>query len=75
MTFDELQRLAVVAQWTLEDGHFVAAPCGASLSTIRGVRRDGAVLQMGLTKPEIERVWRNRQRLLDMVDSGQLKTY
>ncbi len=75
MTFDELQRLAVVAQWTLEDGHFVAAPFGASLSTIRGVRRDGAVLQMGLTKPEIERVWRNRQRLLDMVDSGQLKTY
>jgi hypothetical protein len=75
MTYDALQRLAVVAQWRLEDGHFVAAPPGASLSSIRGVRRDGAVLQMGLTRPEIERVWRNRQRLLDMVDSGRLKTY
>ncbi len=76
MTLEALQqRLAVVAQWNLEDGHFVAAPLGSSLSTIRGVRRDGAVLQMGLTKVEIGRVWRNRQRLLDMVDGGQLKTY
>ncbi len=51
MTLEALQqRLSVVAQWSLEDGHFVAAPLGDSLSTIHGVRRDGAVLQMGLTK-------------------------
>jgi hypothetical protein len=76
MTYDALDRqLAVVAQWTLEDGHFVPAQLGESLSKSRGVRRDGAVVQMGLTKPEIEAVWRNRQRLLDMVDSGKLKTY
>jgi hypothetical protein len=76
MTLEALQaQLAVVAQWTLQDGHFVPAPLGASLSTIRGVRRDDDVLQMGLTKAEIDRVWRNRQRLLDMVDSGKLKTY
>lgn len=76
ITYDALDRqLAVVAQWTLEDGHFVPAQLGESLSKIRGVRRDGAVVQMGLTKPEIDAVWRNRQRLLDMVDSGKLKTY
>ncbi len=76
LKFEELNaRLAVVAQWTLEDGHFVPAQFSESLSTIRGVRREGAVLQMGLTKREIERVWRNRQRLLDMVDDGKLKTY
>ena len=76
ITYETLQQqLAVVAQWTLQDGHFVAATPGASLSTVRGVRRDGAMLQMGLTKPEIDRVWRNRQRLLDMVDRGKLKTY
>ena len=76
VTYEALQkRLAVVVQWTLEDGHFVPAAPGASLSTLRGVRRDGTVLQMGLTKPEIDRVWRNRQRLLDMVDGGQVKTY
>ncbi len=76
ITLDALrEQLAVVAQWALEDGHFVPAPLGPSLSTNRGVRRNGAVLQMGLTKPEVERVWRNRQRLLDMVDGGKLKTY
>ena len=34
-------RLGVVAQWKLKDGRFVPMPPGASLSTIRGVRRDG----------------------------------
>jgi hypothetical protein len=76
LTLEELQKqLAVVAQWTLEDGHFVPAPFSESLSTVRGVRREGSVLQMGLTKREIERVWRNRERLLEMVDRGKLKTY
>ena len=76
LTHEKLQeRLAVVAQWTLEDGHFIATQPGAPLSTLRGVRRDGAVLQMGLTKAEMDRIWRNRQRLLDMVDSGKLKIY
>ncbi|MCJ7452971.1 MAG: hypothetical protein MUO39_10935 [Steroidobacteraceae bacterium] len=76
LTLEELDaQLAVVAQWTLNDGHFITTQPGAPLSTRRGVRREGAVLQMGLTKPEIERVWRNRQRLLDMVDDGKLKTY
>ncbi len=76
LTLEELkQQLAVVAQWTLEDGHFVPAQIGETLSTFRGVRQERTVLQMGLTKREIERVWRNRQRLLDMVDSGKLKTY
>lgn len=76
LSFDELrQQLDVVAQWSLDGGHFVPMPHGASLSSLRGVRRDGAVLQMGLTKPEIDRVWRNRQRLLEMIDSGKLRTY
>jgi hypothetical protein len=69
------ERVGAVAQWKLEGGKFVAVPPEASLSTIRGVRRDGAVLQMGLTKPEIERVWRRVQRVLEMVDDGRVKTF
>jgi len=69
------QRLGAVEQWRLEDGRFVAMPTGASLSSLRGVRRDGAILQMGLTRPEIDRVWRNLQRVLEMVDDGRLKTF
>jgi len=75
LTYEALQRrVAVVAQWKLEDGRFVSAPTGTCLSGIRGVRRDGADLQMGLTKPEIDRVWRNVQRLLAMLDDGRIKT-
>jgi hypothetical protein len=69
------ERLGAVAQWKLEGGKFVAVPPAASLSTTRGVRRDGAVLQMGLTKPEIERVWHRVQRLLEMIDDGSVKTF
>jgi hypothetical protein len=69
------ERLGAVAQWKLEGGKFVPVPQEASLSTTRGVRRDGAVLQMGLTKPEIERVWRRVQRVLEMVDDGRVKTF
>ena len=69
------ERLGTVAQWKLEDGRFVPVPVSASLSTMRGVRRDGAVLQMGLTKTEIERVWHRLQRLLEMVDDGRVKTF
>ena len=76
ITFEDLQsRLGVVAQWKLEDGRFVPTAPAASLSSMRGVRRDGAVLQMGLTKPEIERVWRRLQRLLETVDAGSVKTF
>jgi hypothetical protein len=69
------ERLGVVEQWKLEGGNFVAVPPEASLSTTRGVRRDGAVLQMGLTKPETERVWRRVQQLLEMIDDGRVKTF
>jgi hypothetical protein len=76
MTLEALhERLDVVAQWQLEDGHFVAMPNGPSLSSTRGVRRDGAILQMGLTSSEIEKVWRKHQRLLEMVNDGRVKTY
>jgi hypothetical protein len=76
ITLDMLrERLSVVAQWKLEDGRFASTPQTASLSKMRGVRREGAILQMGLTKPEIDRVWHNVQRVLEMVDDGTLKTF
>jgi hypothetical protein len=69
------QAMGVVAQWQLQDGHYVPMPNGANLSPGRGVRHDGDVIQMGLKKSEIDRVWRNLQGLLKKVDAGELKTY
>jgi hypothetical protein len=69
------ERLGTIAQWTLVDGHFVAAAAGADDRPTRGVRRDGAQLQMGLTSKEISGVWHKLQDLLERVDDGRITTY
>jgi hypothetical protein len=72
----ELQRrLGVLAQWRLQDGRWVAEAPGGNLGAGRGVRQSGGVVQLGLTRPEIERVWQLLRRLLEDVDEGRVRTY
>jgi hypothetical protein len=66
------QRLGVLAQWKLDNGAFVAVPPGPNLAPGRGVRREGADLQMGLTRTEILRVHRLLEHLLERVDAGEI---
>jgi hypothetical protein len=66
------QRLGVLAQWKLDNGAFVAVPPGPNLAPGRGVRREGADLQMGLTRTEILRVHRLLEHLLKRVDAGEI---
>jgi len=66
------ERLSVLAQWKLEDGSYVPAAPGESLSGNVGVRRKGDALQMGLTKSEIRDVYRRLTRLLERVDRGEI---
>jgi hypothetical protein len=68
-------RLEVLAQWELRDGHYVAVPPTENLSVSSGVRRNGATLQMGLTRNEIAGVWNRSQRLLKMIDAGDISTW
>jgi hypothetical protein len=76
ITWDSLQQaMGVVAQWQLQHGNYVPMPKGANMSPNRGVRREGDVVQMGLKKSEIDRVWRNVQGLLKKVDAGEVKTF
>jgi len=76
VTEDELtRRLAVLAQWKLEDGHWVAAPPGENLAAGRGVRVKDDVVQMGLTKGEIAQLNRQIDRLLKLVDKGKIQTF
>jgi hypothetical protein len=76
ITHEDLEaRLGVLVQWQLEQGHFVHVPNGTNLSGYHGVRRSGDSLQMGLTKPEIGDVYKQIQRLLAKVDSGEIATF
>jgi hypothetical protein len=75
---DEAQlrsRLAVLAQWELRDGHYVAVTPGANLGPRRGVRNRGGVLQLGLTSREIARVRMRARRILEEVDRGHIDTF
>jgi len=65
-------RLGVLAQWRLENRNFIPVAPGTNLSVNRGVRRDGAVLQMGLTKNEIADVYKLLTKLLEQVDDGRI---
>ncbi|HKQ16315.1 MAG TPA: hypothetical protein VJT80_23050 [Steroidobacteraceae bacterium] len=68
-------RLAVLAEWKLENGHYVAVSPGKNLRPKSGVRRDEGVVQMGLTAAEIGAVWSRAQKLLKMIDDGEIATY
>jgi len=69
---DLQQRLAVLAQWRLVDGRWVAEAPGENLDPRHGVRQQGGVVQLGLTKDEIARVDRRRIELLEYVDEGRI---
>jgi hypothetical protein len=76
ITEDELhRRLGVLAEWRLQDGHWVAATPGENLGPARGVRASKEAVQLGLTKSETGVVWRQLQRLLKDVDSGKISTF
>jgi hypothetical protein len=68
------QKLGVLAQWKLEGKKFVPVPLGPSISVHRGVRREGKDLQMGLTRAEIQAIYRLLTKLLARVDAGEITT-
>jgi hypothetical protein len=76
LTRAELEaRLAVLAQWRLVDGRFVAERPGANLGAGRGVRIEDGVVQMGLSSREISQVWQRREQLLRSIDAGKISVW
>ena len=67
--------LGVLAQWQLKHGTYVPSPKGENLDPNRGVRREGAILQMGLKKSEVTKIARALENLLKRVDSGDVETF
>jgi hypothetical protein len=67
-------RLGVLAQWQLRGGAWQPVPPGPNLAPRSGVRREGDMLQMGLTVGEINAIERLLERLLRDVDRGAIVT-
>jgi hypothetical protein len=76
ITQDELEtRLAVLGQWELRDGRYVAVPPTGNLAPYRGVRLSGQTVQLGLNRSEINEIWRRVRRLLGQLDDGDIATF
>ena len=70
---EDLDRFGVVAQLQKDKGGiFRSVPPGENLSPNTGVRISGDSIQLGLTKFEIEAVWKRIQNLLARVDKGEI---
>jgi hypothetical protein len=75
LTPEELeQKLGVLAQWRLVEGHFEPVEPGENVGTTRGVRRKDDVLQVGLTRVEIGSLSRQLRQLLNRIDRGAITT-
>jgi hypothetical protein len=71
-----LQRLGTLSELELgPDGVFRAVEIGAAFAPEQGSRREGARLQLGLTRDEIAGVERRRASLLREIDAGRLQVY
>ncbi len=73
VTLDQLRaRLAVIAQFELVGETWEPRPPAANFDALRGVRRRGAVLQLGLTGKEIGELERRRAKLVRRIDKGDI---
>ncbi len=72
----DLDHLGVVAQLEKDRRRILMnVPRGENLAPNRGVRIDRGTVQLGLSKAEIDAVWRRIQRLLVRVDSGEVPLF
>jgi hypothetical protein len=67
--------LGVVVQLEVHDGELVLVEPGRNLAPRRPVRRQGDVIQLGLTANEIAAVARRLRDLLRDIDRGRIETF
>ena len=76
LTASDLQALGVVAQLEIDDtGMARPGPAGENFDPRHGARREGRVLQLGLTRDEIEDLEERIEDLLEKVDSGEIPLF
>ena len=77
LTKDELVgHLETLAQFHVEpDGTLTPAPTTSAFEPERGVRQADGTIQLGLTRWEIDQVWRRLERLLEWVEDGDIELF
>ena len=76
LTEERLQReLGVLVQFEPSGEGMTAVEPGPNLDPDDGIREEGGVVQLGLTRGEIEDVWDRLQDLLEEVDEGDLGVF
>ena len=77
LTEEELRsHLETLAQFRIEpDGTLTQEPPGPAIDPGRGIRETDQLIQLGLTRHEIDDVWRRVQRLLDRVEDGDFELF
>jgi len=72
----DLDTLLVVAQMEIDSqGDIRKVAPGASIDDGKGALRRGDTIQFGLTKKEIDKVWKRIQTLKEQVDDGSLPVF
>jgi hypothetical protein len=67
--------LGVVIQLEVRGGELIQVPPGPNLQPRAGVRREGSIIQLGLTTAEIRGVQQRLRALLREVDRGRIQTF
>lgn len=72
----DLDFLRVVVQMQIDSAGVISkVEPGASLDDDEGALRKGDIVQFGLTKDEIDKVWKRIQKLIGQVDDGSLPVF
>lgn len=73
---DLIRQLETLAQFRVQSGGvLVPESPGPASNPNEGIRRDGQVIQFGLTRREIRGVWRRIEGLLKDVDDGDIELF
>jgi hypothetical protein len=75
LTPHELDTLLTVAQYSVTPHGLVEVPPTPPLVESKGVRREGNVIQFGLTRHEVDSIATRLKTLLERVDRGEIKVF
>jgi len=76
LTEEDLHRaLGVMVQWEVRDDRLVAVPPTENIDARRGIRQRNGIVQMGLTRDEIDDTWYRIESFLRSLESGLYRTF
>ena len=75
LTRRDLDTLLTVAQYSVTPDGLVEVPPTSAFSKSSGVRREGDVIQFGLTRREVDGIAARLKALLEKVDRGKIKVF